>query len=43
MSGFGSNSSDVDMCLVVRATEIDQRNEALSHLSYIQRLLLRWG
>lgn len=32
MSGLGSNSSDVDMCLMVRFADVDQRNEALAHL-----------
>lgn len=32
MNGFGIESSDVDMCLVIKHAEVDQRNEALSYL-----------
>ncbi|EEB15987.1 polyA polymerase CID, putative [Pediculus humanus corporis] len=39
MSGFGSNDSDVDMCLLVRHTEMDQKNEAVSHLGQISKYL----
>ncbi|XP_046400117.1 poly(A) RNA polymerase gld-2 homolog A-like isoform X2 [Ischnura elegans] len=39
MSGFGSDSSDVDMCLLVRYTEMDQRNEAVGHLEQILHYL----
>ncbi|KAK6644083.1 hypothetical protein RUM43_000348 [Polyplax serrata] len=39
MSGFGSNDSDVDMCLLVRHAEMDQRNEAVSHLGHVSRYL----
>uniref|UniRef100_T1HJ60 Uncharacterized protein n=1 Tax=Rhodnius prolixus TaxID=13249 RepID=T1HJ60_RHOPR len=35
MNGFGIESSDVDMCLVIRHAEVDQRNEALSYLKEI--------
>lgn len=43
MSGFGSNNSDVDMCLLVRHTEMDQRNEAIAHLEQILKCLKRCG
>ncbi|XP_043486716.1 poly(A) RNA polymerase gld-2 homolog A-like isoform X1 [Polistes fuscatus] len=41
MNGFGSDNSDVDMCLLVRHTEMDQRNEAVGHLDQILRCLKR--
>lgn len=43
MSGFGSNDSDVDMCLLVRHAEMDQRNEAVSHLGHVSRYLRHCG
>ncbi|XP_014249186.1 poly(A) RNA polymerase gld-2 homolog A-like isoform X3 [Cimex lectularius] len=39
MSGFGSECSDVDMCLLIRHVEVDQRSEAISYLSDIYKLL----
>ncbi|XP_015599027.1 poly(A) RNA polymerase gld-2 homolog A isoform X3 [Cephus cinctus] len=39
MNGFGSDNSDVDMCLLVRHTEMDQRNEAIGHLEQILKCL----
>lgn len=39
MSGFGSDKSDVDMCLVVRRSEIDQRSEAVRHLEQMLNYL----
>ncbi|XP_063979187.1 poly(A) RNA polymerase gld-2 homolog A-like isoform X2 [Diachasmimorpha longicaudata] len=39
MNGFGSDSSDVDMCLLVRNTEMIQRNEAICHLDQIKTCL----
>ncbi|KAL1117796.1 hypothetical protein AAG570_004111 [Ranatra chinensis] len=39
LSGFGSNRSDVDMCLIVRQFEVDQRIEAISYLDDIQKLV----
>ncbi|XP_033232074.1 poly(A) RNA polymerase gld-2 homolog A-like isoform X3 [Belonocnema kinseyi] len=39
MNGFGSNRSDVDMCLLIKHTEMDQRNEAIFHLDQILRSL----
>ncbi|XP_058060968.1 poly(A) RNA polymerase gld-2 homolog B [Anopheles bellator] len=38
ISGFGANSSDVDMCLVARGAPIyfDPRTEALCHLSLVK-------
>ncbi|PSN42330.1 hypothetical protein C0J52_20133 [Blattella germanica] len=41
MNGFGSDSSDVDMCLLVRHAEMDQRNEAVGHLEQILKYLRR--
>lgn len=43
MNGFGSDNSDVDMCLLVRHTEMDQRNEAIGHLEQILKCLKRCG
>lgn len=43
MNGFGSQFSDVDMCLIIRYSEVDQRNEAVSYLSSILKLLERCG
>jgi poly(A) RNA polymerase GLD2 len=39
MSGFGSNTSDVDMCLVIRDTEVDQRMEAVGLLQALSQKL----
>ncbi|XP_069679891.1 poly(A) RNA polymerase gld-2 homolog A-like isoform X2 [Periplaneta americana] len=41
MNGFGSDNSDVDMCLLVRHAEMDQRNEAVGHLEQILKYLRR--
>nr|XP_033342902.1 poly(A) RNA polymerase gld-2 homolog A-like isoform X1 [Megalopta genalis]XP_033342903.1 poly(A) RNA polymerase gld-2 homolog A-like isoform X1 [Megalopta genalis]XP_033342904.1 poly(A) RNA polymerase gld-2 homolog A-like isoform X1 [Megalopta genalis]XP_033342905.1 poly(A) RNA polymerase gld-2 homolog A-like isoform X1 [Megalopta genalis]XP_033342907.1 poly(A) RNA polymerase gld-2 homolog A-like isoform X1 [Megalopta genalis] len=41
MNGFGSDNSDVDMCLLVRHTEMDQRIEAIGHLEQILKCLKR--
>ncbi|XP_043460868.1 poly(A) RNA polymerase gld-2 homolog A-like isoform X1 [Leptopilina heterotoma] len=41
MNGFGSESSDVDMCLLIKHTEMDQKNEAIYHLDHILRSLNR--
>ncbi|XP_033606427.1 poly(A) RNA polymerase gld-2 homolog A-like [Cryptotermes secundus] len=41
MSGFGSDASDVDMCLLVRHTEVAQRSEAVIHLKYVLKHLRR--
>ena len=43
MNGFGSDNSDVDMCLLVRHTEMDQRNEAVVHLEQMLKCLRRCG
>lgn len=41
MTGLATDFSDVDMCLVVRQTEMDQRNEAVI---YLQQVLCNlWG
>lgn len=40
MSGFGSDNSDVDMCLLVRHTEeMDQKTEAIEHLEQVLKHL----
>jgi poly(A) RNA polymerase GLD2 len=43
MTGLGTNTSDVDMCLLVRHCEIDQKNEAITYLDDILKLLNRCG
>ncbi|XP_021936561.1 poly(A) RNA polymerase gld-2 homolog A-like isoform X2 [Zootermopsis nevadensis] len=43
MNGFGSDKSDVDMCLHVRHTEMDQRNEAVGHLEQMLKCLRGCG
>ncbi|XP_011494261.1 PREDICTED: poly(A) RNA polymerase gld-2 homolog A-like isoform X2 [Ceratosolen solmsi marchali] len=41
LNGFGSNVSDVDMCLLVRDTAVDQRSEAIYRLGQIMSCLKR--
>ncbi|XP_068227009.1 uncharacterized protein [Palaemon carinicauda] len=43
LSGFGADWSDVDMCLMVTAGDLDQRNEATVVLSLLQRELNNCG
>jgi poly(A) RNA polymerase GLD2 len=43
LNGFGSNVSDVDMCLLVRDTAVDQRSEAIYRLGQIMSCLRRSG
>lgn len=43
MNGFGSDNSDVDLCLLVRQSEAIQRNEAIAHLQQIQKCLRGCG
>ncbi|KAB7494107.1 Poly(A) RNA polymerase gld-2-like protein A, partial [Armadillidium nasatum] len=43
LSGFGANSSDVDMCLMVTPRDLDQRNEAQAVLRLLQRELNNCG
>ncbi|XP_039298445.1 poly(A) RNA polymerase gld-2 homolog A [Nilaparvata lugens] len=43
MSGFGSNTSDIDMCLIVKQSEMEQRSEALYHLSHVMNLFNEFG
>jgi hypothetical protein len=41
MTGLATDFSDVDMCLVVRQAEMDQRHEAVF---YLQQVLCNlWG
>ncbi len=39
VSGFGGESSDMDLCLVVSTYEIDQRFHALGYLYRVQKAL----
>ena len=39
MSGFGSRASDVDICLMIRRCEVDQRIEAVDRLHELQASL----
>lgn len=40
MNGFGSDNSDIDMCLIVRHHELlDPRHEALIHLENVMRVI----
>jgi len=39
MSGFGSPSSDVDICLMIRRSEVDQRIEVVDRLHELQASL----
>lgn len=41
MNGFGSRSSDADLCLVVTSYPVDQRTEARHILSIVQQLFFR--
>uniref|UniRef100_A0A673ZFP5 polynucleotide adenylyltransferase n=1 Tax=Salmo trutta TaxID=8032 RepID=A0A673ZFP5_SALTR len=41
LSGFGSRNSDADLCLVIQAAPVDQRNDAVYVLSLIQQLFYR--
>ena len=39
MSGFGGESSDMDLCLVISNHEVDQRFHALEYLYRVQKAL----
>jgi hypothetical protein len=39
MSGFGGESSDMDLCLVISNHEVDQRFHALENLYRVQKAL----
>jgi len=41
MTGLATDLSDVDMCLMVRQCEMDQRNEAVFYLQQVLANL--WG
>nr|XP_023013226.1 poly(A) RNA polymerase gld-2 homolog A-like [Leptinotarsa decemlineata] len=41
MSGFGLESSDIDMCLLTKPCTNDPRHDALQHLESIKNLLLK--
>ena len=39
VSGFGDDSSDMDLCLVIATYDIDQRFHALEYLYTVQKVL----
>ncbi|XP_041760355.1 poly(A) RNA polymerase GLD2 isoform X2 [Coregonus clupeaformis] len=41
LNGFGSRNSDADLCLVIQAAPVDQRNDAVYVLGLIQQLFYR--
>lgn len=43
MNGFGSNDSDVDVCLLVKHTELDVRCIAIEHLVEVLKHLKQSG
>lgn len=43
MNGFGSNDSDVDVCLLVKHTEMDVRCIAIEHLLEVLKHLKQSG
>ena len=43
LSGFGADTSDVDMCLMLTSGELDQKNEAPAVLSLLHRELNNCG
>ena len=42
VSGFGGESSDMDLCLVISSYEIDQRFHALEYLYRVQKALSQY-
>ena len=42
-NGFGSNKSDVDMCIMVSNEEVDQKRDALELLKLLAKALRRTG
>lgn len=43
MSGFGLETSDIDMCLITRPLINDQRLDSLHHLNNIRDFLIEEG
>ncbi|CAG9772578.1 unnamed protein product [Ceutorhynchus assimilis] len=43
MTGFGLNSSDIDMCLLIRPCTEDPRLDSLNQLHHIKNHLLKYG
>ncbi|KAJ8953350.1 hypothetical protein NQ314_007359 [Rhamnusium bicolor] len=43
MSGFGLESSDIDMCLLTKPCTNDPRLDSLHHLNSIRHLLVKYG
>lgn len=43
MSGFGLETSDIDMCLLTKPFVTDPRMDALTHLDQVKNLLITDG
>lgn len=43
MTGFGLDSSDIDMCLLLRPSSEDHRLDAVHQLHHIKNYLLKYG
>ncbi|KAK8770367.1 hypothetical protein V5799_013168 [Amblyomma americanum] len=43
LTGFGSNVSDADMCLMLSQDQVDQRYQAMAILNHVARLLAKTG
>lgn len=43
MTGFGLDSSDIDMCLLLRPFSEDHRLDAVHQLHHIKNYLLKYG
>lgn len=43
MSGLGTETSDIDMCLLVKPCLNDPRSDALGYLTNIQNVLMSCG
>ncbi|XP_037275570.1 poly(A) RNA polymerase GLD2 isoform X1 [Rhipicephalus microplus] len=43
LTGFGSNRSDADMCLVITMDQVDQKRQAKAILTRVARLLTKTG
>lgn len=43
MTGFGLDSSDIDMCLLLRPCSEDHRLDSVHQLHHIKNYLLKYG